>query len=367
MKFRPFCDADFPSFQEFAEKEFGQSHCRTMEFNRHWFHSPWADGWSARVCEDQEGRLGGVFMLITVPALLNGKSIPLTWISNGAMREDLAKGLAGAQLYFWIYRQHPLVGALNGNENSDPINAAMGLNIPGLSMRRFVALHSPACAQLCRPEHRERIAALADASKEVSVPGVRLNETRSCPRDYEALWQGYAADFALTIDRQPAYMAWRYRDAPYLRYLFLEVRNEERLVGLAVGRRQMTPAGVVLRIVDFMAEDDWSDRVWAAVSAHAAQTGAIFTDFIVIGTRQDRFLGAGGFCLADEMTGLNAVPHLLSPVEHRAWHLTSLYFGGAAARAETTWRQPDKVWFTKSDGDRDWPTTYDLQRPGQLT
>ena len=38
--------------------------------------------------------------------------------------------------------------------------------------------------------------------------------------------------------------------------------------------------------------------------------------------------------------------------------------GGALARDDPCWRAPDALYLTKGDGDRDWPTLFDLERLG---
>jgi len=89
----------------------------------------------------------------------------------------------------------------------------------------------------------------------------------------------------------------------------------------------------------------------------------IACDFLVIGSSQDGSLAEAGFQLADETSGLDCVPHLLSPVEHRPWSNT-FHLGGALAQGSEAWRKPEAVYFTKGDGDRDWPTAHDLARLG---
>ena len=154
-------------------------------------------------------------------------------------------------------------------------------------------------------------------------------------------------------------LRWRCQ-APYVDYRLLAIRSANRLIGLAVCRPQETPQGQVFRITDMVARPDDAAAVWEAIAA--ATSEALFTDFLVVGTTQDDALAHAGF-LESSVQGLSAIPHLLSPVEHRDWTGT-FTLGGALPQSDPGWRSADAIYFTKGDGDRDWPTLYDLERQG---
>lgn len=363
MKSRPFTDSDWPAFVAFAHQHFGQSHNTDRAFNEHWFRNRWHDGWAARVLEESDGSIAGVLMLVIVPVRFRNEPSTLAWISSGAVT-DAARGRgAGAQLLLWAYQSYPMVAAASGNDFSAPLHDLLGVSAPGLWMRRFIVVHDSRAAELCRPGEG---GVVANARVETAaVPGASARWISEIPDDYDALWDRASQSIPCTTDRNASYIAWRYRDAPYLDYRMVEVRAASELRGLAILRMQPTPAGEVCRIVDFVAEDRHAPDVWGAVLPLAAAGGALFTDFMVIGTRQDSALTAAGFREANSATGLNALPHLLSPVEHRAWTNT-FHLGGRLLRDARSWLETDSVYFTKGDGDRDWPTTYDLRRLGRI-
>jgi hypothetical protein len=180
------------------------------------------------------------------------------------------------------------------------------------------------------------------------------------PEGFDALWRRFSAGFQATIERSAGYMRRRYLAAPYTRYRLVEVRDGDGLVGVAVMRFHPTPAGPANRIVDFCAEPGREEQVWRATLALAGADGAIYSDFIVVGTAQDAALAAAGLVLATPENGLEGVPNLLAPVDFRQWSY-SFHLGGAAALGTECWRRPDAVWFTKGDGDRDWPTPYAIE------
>lgn len=161
-------------------------------------------------------------------------------------------------------------------------------------------------------------------------------------------------------------MEWRYLQAPHIHYCLVEMRLGGRLHAFAVLRFEPTPSGVVCRVLDMSADQESAVDAWCSVTELAESKGALFTDFMVIGTAQDEYLRDAGFELADAESGLDAIPHLLSPVEHRRWSGT-FHMGGCVALADQGWRRPEAIYFTKGDGDRDWPTTYFVAKRYPLT
>lgn len=361
MKLRRLVDADWPEFTAFATTHFGPSHLTERDFNEHWFRTPREQGWAARVLEGTDGRIAGLMMVIVVPAKFGDREVTLAWISSGAVDDEARARGAGAELYFWVYKTFPLVGAMSGNEYSLPINARLGLDIPGVRMRRFVWIHDDRAARLCREGQRAAVRAW-DPRRAGAEPAPAAGAwTDAIPADYDQLWHRVRETIFCTTDRSREYLSWRYVTAPYVRYRFLAARGRGALVALAVARLQETPEGPVCRVVDFVADDAWAAAAWRMVVEASAAEGALFTDFMVIGTRQDAHLRRAGFAPADAETGLDALPHLLSPVQHRQWSGT-FHLGGRLAREIADWRRADGVYFTKGDSDRDWPTLYDLQR-----
>ena len=54
------------------------------------------------------------------------------------------------------------------------------------------------------------------------------------------------------------------------------------------------------------------------------------------------------------------MPNLLSPIENRDWSYT-FHIGGYLSDLIKK-KYKNQIWFTKGDGDRDWPTPFDLKR-----
>ena len=72
-----------------------------------------------------------------------------------------------------------------------------------------------------------------------------------------------------------------------------------------------------------------------------------------------KFLKSSGFILINKKLNL-VVPNLLSPIENRDWSYT-FHIGGYLSDLIKK-KYKNQIWFTKGDGDRDWPTPFDLKR-----
>ncbi len=360
MKLRPILDGDWPRLQDFVRRHFGFSHIPDRRFHEHWFRNPFAaegEPWGGRLLERADGSLAGALMVIVLPAWFAGRETRLGYLSTGVVEADARKAGQGAALYLWAYRAYPLVLAMAGNELSAPLNALMGRDIPGVAMRRFLRLNRPEALALCPPGEAGRVSVLP-APPPAPARGLSADWVDRAPDDYEPLWCEVRAGLSCALDKTAAYLRWRC-GAPYTDYRMLAVRSAGRLTGLAVCRYQETPAGQVARVTEMVARPGDAADVWAAIAD--ATRDAVMADFLVVGTIHDTALAGGGFREATADNGLDRLPHLLAPVEHRQW--TSVFtLGGPLALADQSWRSAGAVYFTKGDGDRDWPTLWDLER-----
>lgn len=356
-------DDDWPAMRAFIARNFGFSHLARRDFNEHWFKPPGHPGWAALALADESGSLAGLMMFIVSNVWVEGQVSRLAFISSTVIDPTARGGSGGTLLFLRGFSAFPLIGTMSGNKNSSPINARLGQPV-SCGMRRFLRLHTPAVATLCRPEDQARVPDLI-AGQPPAGRGDGLEPTwrDTPPDDYDSLWSVFRQRFALTTDRNMAHLHRRYVEAPILHYRFLELRRGRRLVAHAVLRAQPTPAGTVHRITDFAALPGEEAAGFAATLAASAATGAVACDFMVIGTGLDRDLRAAGFTEDQPDSAIAVVPSLLSPVDHRRWS-NDCFLGGPLARETTGWHDYERVLFTKGDSDRDWPTGYDLDRLG---
>lgn len=357
MKSLQLSDNHWPDFVAFGDKHFGISHIRDRRFNEHWFRDRATGRWTARVLVADDQRVVGIMMLIVVRAKFDDQIVPFAWISTGAVEGFETRAGAGAGLYFWAYKSFPIVGAMSGNENSIPINALLGDDIKGVSMRRFIYIHHHKALDLCLTKDKPSTKYVRSAHNVDLRACLSYLWVDDIPDDYEELWDRFRAKFSLIIERDRQYMIWRYVDAPYINYKLVAMRYEGILKAFIALRFESTPVGYVCRVVDFIADDDRASEVWRCLLEMVEDEGVILTDFMVIGSSQDSYLLDAGFFEADRQSGLDKIPVLLSPVEHRSWTNT-FHIGGHLAKNDQNWRQAQAIYFTKSDSDRDWPTAY---------
>jgi hypothetical protein len=361
LKIRQFKDEDWPKFCQFVSENIEGRHCIDKKFNEHWFKTLRYDGWSCMMLEALDGHLAGIMMFIIVPVWFAGQEHQMAWISTTAVDSESQVRGAGAMLYLWGYRTFPIVGGLAGNENSNPINDQLGQKVDGIYMRRYLYLHTPKVAELCLPKHQNIIKSLSFSPK-ILVPYILMAQpTEHIPLEYDTLWSEFREKLVLTTNRDRRYLEWRYQSPPYIQYQYLEMRADNELKGFSVIRIQETPKGQVVRVMELVAKNGWENTAWQAILAYAEAAGALFTDFQIIGTCYNQSLENAGFLESTETNDLSAIPNLLSPVAHRQWSRTC-HIGGRLAKKNQSWCSPDKVYFTKGDSDRDWPTDYDLKQ-----
>ncbi len=359
MKLVPFFDADWDRFVAFAAGNIGNSPPVDRRFFEHFFRSDESGIWSGRILESDDGDFEGVAFLIEVPAKFGDAPAQIAWPSVLFASPKAQAVGGGAQLAFWYYRNLPFVPSIGGTVKGNMIKDRLSLRTEGIDLERFILVLSPRAAELAPPECRQAVTDGVYAGGGSAAPGLRATWSDGIPADYEHVWRNFRRKFMFTTERSPAYLRWRYVDAPLLSYKFLAVHDDRGLVGLAVTRVQKTPAGPVCRIVDFVCEPDRAVEAWRAVVGELAEEDFLFADFFVVGTAFHTALAEASFHRCDGKVGIGGLPNLLSPPEHRDWNYT-FHVGGTVAMRDHSWRRPDAVYFTKGDSDRDWPTMHDI-------
>jgi hypothetical protein len=365
MKYRDMTDADWPIFIAFAEENFVASHPIDRMFIEYWFRR--ADGsWSIQLAQRDDSSIAAVNMMVEAPGRLCGVKTPLTWMSTAIAAKDAQSTGIGGQLLFNAHRTLPLACCTCANEKTLPINETLGLDFPGLMMRRFVCLITPECLQIVKKESRNQAKHILKPLMSPDNTDLQRVWTNVVPDGYEELWEAFSEHLFCLVERNREYMNRRYIDVPYQNYHLLAIRDRaEKLNGLSIIRFHSTPYGECARIVDFMALPGSETDVWRHTLHACFEKKSLYADFIIMGTGQDLSLLEAGFTLATDQNGLEDIPNLLSPIDYRRWSYT-FHISGTLPREHDGWRENDKVWFTKGDGDRDWPTIYDLNRLGTI-
>lgn len=359
MRIRPFGDQDFPALADFEAAHAGGALLSYRPLFDRVYRSPWSEGFGGMIAED-EGKIEAVALTICVPGMFATRSLILTWPAVIlASPKGQAVG-AGAQLALWHYRNRDLVPSMNGTEQGNRLKDLLAKSDPAVVMSRFVFVHDREAAAFCAPDRREPALAHRFPDPAVGRGGLSWRWSETITPELDALWAEFRETLALTSERNREVLTWRYVDFPVHSYRFIEIREDNgKLAALAVVRLHETPKGRVCRIVDFIGHPGRTSGAWSAIAEAAAGSGAVYSDFFMVGRPFADDLLIAGFLPDTPETGLAALPNLLSPIDPRHW-IYSFHLGGRLAGGNDCWRDPRAVYFTKGDCDRDYPNRHAL-------
>jgi hypothetical protein len=353
-------DKDWSLFRNFVKKKLVESFIINKHFNEYWFKKK---KWSIFI-KKTKSKIDMLNMFLVFKAKFFKKKINLCWTSTGISTLNLkSKGVFGLSMLH-LNKIFPIVIMACGNHNSLPINQFLGKDLNKLNLRRFIFSNNLECLKIIKAKKRKIFKKKIFTSKKIfEFSNLTQKLEKKTPKDLNNLWNKFSSNFSLSIIKNYEYFKWRYEKAPYQKYYFLTFRDKKKatnLCGISIIKFQITKFGVCSRIVDFMsASTNLSNMIWQGTIAECMKKDSLFVDFIIFGTGQDEFLKSSGFRLINHKLK-EVVPNLLSPIENRDWSY-SFHIGGYLSNLIRTVNK-NKVWFTKGDGDRDWPTPYELKR-----
>ena len=189
------------------------------------------------------------------------------------------------------------------------VGAALGLGLSASSHRLFQKLRWPEVGPLpclVKPLTRRALRrpnwplALNKLVSAITLPIVLIvarsrplgAEVRILPRfddTFSDLWHAVAAKFDFAVQRDAAYLNWKYVTAPHVRYSIASLRRDNRNVGYAVYRHAHEPRGRVTLLVDFLIDPDdeagfatllrWVDREARLADSDKIRTFALHAAF----------------------------------------------------------------------------------------
>lgn len=349
-------DKDILKLQAYCAQHFGNSHTADPAFTHYWFYRE-DEGWTIRLMMDNQEEIVGVVYYIRAPARLNSQSTSIYWVSTLHVKESYRQQGTGAKLLLHSYKTLPLLGSMCGNEQSLPLSRLLGSTVAGENIRRYIYLLSSDALNFAEPSTQTYLRQLFAQQRSIRQTSLSNQWRDDFPiaAEYEPLWLEFSQSLQCCVERSRDYMCHRYLRAPHLTYRILTIRLAEQLVGLAVVRFQVTVLGKVARVVDFLAKPALAYQAWHQLLLACQQEGAAFADFFVLGSYQHDALTMAGWLQASEVNRLESLPNLLSPIDYRRWSY-SFHLGGHHLSPQAPLPAIDRVWFTKGDGDRDWPT-----------
>ena len=147
---------------------------------------------------------------------------------------------------------------------------------------------------------------------------------------FTTLWDELAPKFDFAVQRDAAYLNWKYVSAPHVRYSIAALRRENRNVGYAVYRHVHEPRGRVTLLVDFLADPDDDEGLstllhWVDREAHQADSDKIRTFAMHAGFRK-MLRHSGYFQVKSTMefvakvNGIDVQPAFYESTDR--WHVT---------------------------------------------
>ena len=350
-------DKDWNYFENFIKKNLVSSFIINKEFNKFWFKRK---KWTIFI-KKIKNKVSMINMFIIYNAKFFEKKINLCWTSTGISNHDTkTKGVFGLSM-FHLTKIFPIVIMACGNKKSLPINKSLGQSLGSLKLQRFIYSNNLNCQKLIKNNKKKFFKKKIFSKKLIQKNSSLIQKLENkVPKDLNILWNKFSSNISLSIIKNYKYYKWRYEYAPYQKYYFLTFREKKRnnLIGISVIKFQNTKFGICSRIVDFMSHSpNTSKQIWQGTILECLKKNSLFIDFIVYGTKEDISLKSSGFILIDDELK-EIVPNLLSPIESRDWTY-SFHIGGYLSNLiNKTYKI--KIWFTKGDGDRDWPTPFEL-------
>ena len=349
---------DWSLFEAFAKKNLVKSFIINKRFNKFWFKKK---RWSILI-KKTKNQIQMLNMFIIFKAKFFKKKINLCWASTAMTSPNYnSAGIFGLSM-FHLSKIFPILIMSCGNKNSLPINQSLGTSIDNLNLRRFIFSNNIKCIQMIKINKRKLFKEKILSNKKIHyINDLNCKLETKIPKDLNNLWSKFSSNLSLSIVKDYSYLKWRYEKAPFQKYYFLTFRNRKNILkGISVIKFQSTKFGLCSRIVDFMSfSTKISKKIWQGTILECIKKKSLFIDFIVFGTKEDKFLKSSGFILINKKLNL-VVPNLLSPIENRDWSYT-FHIGGYLSD-QIKKKYKNQIWFTKGDGDRDWPTPFDLKR-----
>lgn len=360
MKIVQMKDSDWDDFEKFISKNFSNLTIKDPKFYKHWFRKK-NGRWSIQLLKRNDNSIALVNMLIETKAIFFDKIVKFVWTSAAFAERDARKAGFFGIIMFNLHRSLPLIGSTCANNFSLPINKSLGFDIQNLKLRRFVYIHNIKCLNIIKKVKRSLVKKQLKFVKLNNSKHIITKKIKKFPKDTNKLWEAFSKNFVCCINKNYKYLNNRYLKSPHQDYKILSFRNNKKLVGIAVIRFQKTSKGICARIVEFMALKNYEKEIWNKILVNCENNKCIFTDFFVMGTNQDKYLIKTGFKLVTNKNHLDNIPNLLSPIDYRQWSNT-FHLGGILVKKRKDWRNKKLIWFTKGDGDRDFPTRNDLRK-----
>lgn len=265
--------------------------------------------------------------LVPVSARAGGEPVAACWSLDTYLCSDHRGRGFGKSLLERVTAHAPVMLGFGISDMSDPIFAKLGWQQDATMAAMFFhadevglkGFSKNLSTRFSRSLRARRGRCAAEFAVERPVPMAEL----------ATLWTGVLSHYPNAVERNGAYLTWRYRDAPVLRYRWVAARHNDELRALLITRHH--PVESVL--ADYVGPLDEPDLLLALVDFACS-------DLAEMGTRRIR-------CEANHPAVLRA----LGSAGFRRYHTAGRF--RVHAQAGTAWT-PSAHWFVMTgDSDND--------------
>jgi len=348
-------NSEWDLFNYFVKKNLKKNIVINKKFTKYWFCED-NKNWQIQICKNKFNKIKAVNMFIKEKVIFNKKKHYIIWTSIAYSEKKFrTKGIVGLMLLN-LHRKNPIIVSTCANTNSLPLNNQLGIKIPNLQMKRFIYIHNFECLKLAKKNFRSTLMKNIKFRNFNNNQNLEISWTNKIPLEIDILWKKFSKYFKLCIEKNHRYLKKRYIACPFQKYNFLTIRNNNRLIGFVIIKFQKTKFGNCARIVDFISEKKHLNNILNLTLINCEKKKCLF---IHVGNLFNQYFKKSGFVITNNKNNLDQIPNLLSPIDYRRWSNT-FHLGGYLIKNQKHKLNSNDIWFTKGDGDRDWPTYYDI-------
>jgi GNAT superfamily N-acetyltransferase len=253
--------------------------------------NPHGNGSSPFLVGTVNGEVAALNGFMPVKIRYGGQPMTACWSCDTYVSSKFRGHGLGTQLISRVSQHAPLMLGFGISDMSDPIfaKAAWSLN----SDNRMLFFH--ACESGPKgiiQNLRSTFARFPHVYRTNRTPLAVTRHDEDFGDEVDELWRRSAPGYGNTIERDAAYLNWKYRKHPLNRYRWYAVRMDGQLRGLLVARHSRTTSA----LVDYSGPTDDIDLMRALVSIAVADLIALATVRVQCETTHPMLLLALGQC-----------------------------------------------------------------------
>lgn len=314
------------------------------------------EGSIVAVLDDQ---VVGYIGLIPVPFHVYGEVIIGAYLTNWLVHPDFRAQGVGFYLLRKAMSKFPLIVGTAVSEAARNIYRALGARYLN-DIPRWIGVFDPVQASELCVANNEKV-----KRSVLEFRTIRFNKHQRINyqvvegpfgKQMDNLWNRLIERIGVASTRNQTYMNWRYFHHPNFTYRTIVVERSGQWQGVAVVRIEQVRdrSEKVMRILEFLADDDAQLTLASAIVQEAITEGCAYADFHGLSESWVRGLVAIGFFQHLEEPDLG-VPYLFQPLEHRprqnfvAWSKLTCKYGLPITAALHNW------YLSRGDCDQDRP------------